>query len=1167
MVDAISAALFGRGSGGTAASQLVAQQLNSLSGKDTSSPAKSAAVVVNKPPTTVADGPFSVVEDTAVTLTKVKLVANDTDPNPGDVLTVNSVGNPTHGTVTLNKTNGSVTFTPETNYNGAASFTYNVKDASGAKAANTAKVTLTVTGVNDAPVAVADSATVSEDTVRILTANELVGNDTDPDKPYGDVLKVNSVGNPTHGTVTLNKTNGSVTFTPETNYNGAASFTYNVKDASGKTSANTATVTMTVKTNTAPIAVNDTATAVKNVARTLTAAQLLGNDTDPDKPYGDTLKVNSVGSATHGTVKLNTDGSVTFTPTANYTGAASFIYRVKDAAGNTSAKTAKVSLTVKADQAPTAAPDTATAAEDVARTLTAAQLVGNDTDPNEADGDTLKVNSVGSATHGTVKLNTDGSVTFTPTANYTGAASFIYRVKDAAGNTSANTAKVSITVTPVNDAPTAVNDTTTATKNVTRTLTATQLVGNDTDPDKPYGDTLKVNSVAGATHGVVKLNANGTVTFTPTANYTGPASFNYKVQDASGTTSANTATVSVTVKASGLNVIGSVTIADDNGADTAQVSADGTRAVLTTSHPGGILATDPRVMIVVTTVDPKTGAQIGDSFNFMATVNDGWGPAQINATGTRALLMVGSSDATQKAVTEVAVINTTTGQQIGTTATLPGSSTPAVFSADGTRALVTSVVNDATGGYSTGVAVINTTTGQQIGTTATLPGSSSGNPAVFSTDGARALLTTYTHDGTYTNTTRVAVIDTSTGQQVGTTVSLPNNSQNNPALFNAKGTRALLTTYTYDTTTTTTRVAVINTTTGTLIGTPNLVGAPVGSAQFSADGTRALLTTTGNDANYAYGTRFMVINTVTGAQVGTTLTVAGYSTASAEISGDGSHALMTVTGYDPTTFANVAQVSLINTATDAQIGATVTLAGTPLASAQFSADGSRAIVTTKGSSNGATTRFAVINTTTGAQIGATLIVTGYTSDPGTFSADGTHALLTTYDNIGGANTIRVAVINTTTGIQGGTTLSFTGQLVYPAQFTADGTRALLTTYTSNLATTQVAVVNTGTGTQTGPTITLTGILLAAPQFNTDGTRALLTAHTYDSTLDQYTTRVTLLNVTTGAQTGVYTLAGMDAPGPARFNPDDIHAIVFTGTYDPPHAHPPVVTTATVLQYG
>ena len=154
-------------------------------------------------------------------------------------------------------------------------------------------------------------------------------------------------------------------------------------------------------------------TVTQDTLLTLSAAQLVGNDTDPDKPYGDTLAVASAGFATGGAARLNPDGTVTFTPTTNYAGPASFTYRVKDTAGATSATSTKVTPTVVAiNQAPTAVNDGGfTIAEDTVLTLAAAQLVGNDTDPNP--GDSLGRRG-GQRFNGTVALTGDGSVKFTP---------------------------------------------------------------------------------------------------------------------------------------------------------------------------------------------------------------------------------------------------------------------------------------------------------------------------------------------------------------------------------------------------------------------------------------------------------------------------------------------------------------------------------------------------------------------------------------------------------------------------------------------------------------------------------------------------------------------------------------------------------------------------------
>ena len=243
----------------------------------------------------------------------------------------------------------------------------------------------------------------------------------------------------------------------------------------------------------------------------------MGNDTDPDKVYGDTLTVHSVSGATNGAVVLNTNGTVTFTPTANYQGPASFTYQVKDTKGAVSANTATVNLNVLAvNDAPTAVADGPFgASEDTARTFTAAQLVGNDTDPDKVYGDTLTVHRWATPPTAPWCSTPTTTVSFTPTANYQGPASFTYQVKDTKGAVSANTATVNLNVLAVNDAPTAVADGPLAPVRTPGAFTAAQLVGNDTDPDKVYGDTLSVHSVGGATNGAVVLNTNGTVTFTP----------------------------------------------------------------------------------------------------------------------------------------------------------------------------------------------------------------------------------------------------------------------------------------------------------------------------------------------------------------------------------------------------------------------------------------------------------------------------------------------------------------------------------------------------------------------------------------------------------------------------------------------------------------------------
>jgi VCBS repeat-containing protein len=101
---------------------------------------------------------------------------------------------------------------------------------------------------------------------------------------------------------------------------------------------------------------------------------------------------------------------------------------------------------------------------------------------------------------------------------------------------------VAITVTPVNDPPAAVNDAYTTAEDTVLAPSAPGVLGNDTDPD---GDTLTTTLGAGPTHGTVTLNANGSFTYTPAANYNGPDSFTYTAKDA--TTTSAPATVAITV--------------------------------------------------------------------------------------------------------------------------------------------------------------------------------------------------------------------------------------------------------------------------------------------------------------------------------------------------------------------------------------------------------------------------------------------------------------------------------------------------------------------------------------------------------------------------------------------------------------------------------------------
>jgi hypothetical protein len=181
----------------------------------------------NTPPT-AADDSATTDEDTSVT---VEVLLNDIDAD-GDALTVSAVTQGAGGAVTTD--GGTVTYTPDPNFNGVDSFTYTISDGKGGT--DTANVTVTVNPVNDAPVANDDTAQTETDTA---VAIDVLANDSDVD---GDTITVLSVTQGANGSVV----NGgdSVSYTPHPSFVGTDSFSYTIDDGSGGTDSASVTVTV-----------------------------------------------------------------------------------------------------------------------------------------------------------------------------------------------------------------------------------------------------------------------------------------------------------------------------------------------------------------------------------------------------------------------------------------------------------------------------------------------------------------------------------------------------------------------------------------------------------------------------------------------------------------------------------------------------------------------------------------------------------------------------------------------------------------------------------------------------------------------------------------------------------------------------------------------------------
>ncbi|MEU8658905.1 Ig-like domain-containing protein [Actinoplanes philippinensis] len=471
---------------------------------DTAGNTASAAVVVtvaNVAPNALPDR-FSVRSGVATTL---NVLANDTDANTGQVLTVIRAQTPAHGTATI--VDGTLVYKPDAGFAGSESFNYELTDELGA--IDTAVVTVLVSGV---PVAAPDqAATPSGKAVDI----DVTGNDTDPD---GDRLTIAGITQPAHGRVAVNA-DRTVRYTPASGFHGIDTFTYTIEDTAGDSADGKVTV---VVGNAAPVAAPDIA-AVESGR--YVDVDVLGNDTDPN---GDQkLSVDAVGEPGHGTAAVSGD-KVRYTPKKDFAGVDEFTYEVSDGEGGKA--TGKVTVTVT-DHLPIAVPDRAATPYQRALTI---PVLDNDVAPEGP----LALVSIGTPDHGAAAADGD-QIVYTPAEGFSGVATFEYRARDTLGQTTGST--VTVTVSPAPHAP----DKEAVTK-----------------PDEPVviplptvdknGIGITVTKVGTPQHGTVQLNPDGTFTYIPDKGFTGTDSFTYEAVDADGNVTTGTITVTVAGFGSGM---------------------------------------------------------------------------------------------------------------------------------------------------------------------------------------------------------------------------------------------------------------------------------------------------------------------------------------------------------------------------------------------------------------------------------------------------------------------------------------------------------------------------------------------------------------------------------------------------------------------------------------
>ena len=321
---------------------------------------------------------YGIKEDSDLTSTDV--IANDTDTE-GSILSLTAVSTAGTGTVAVNDDGLSVDYTPAADFNGTEIITYTVSD--GTLTDQTGTLTVTVTAVNDAPVAVADTLTITEDSG--LKTIDIISNDINTD---ADALTFTVVTAGT-GTVAVNADNLSVEYTSALNFNGTEVITYIVSDG---TLNDTGTLTVTVTAvNDAPVAVDDTETI--NEDSSLITINVIDNDTDIES---DALTLAVANTSGTGTVAKNADGlSVDYTPAVDFIGEEIITYTVSDGSLTDATGTLTINV-ISVNVAPVGVVDSMTVTEDSG--LSSTNVIDNDTDEN---GDTLSLTSVEATGTGT----------------------------------------------------------------------------------------------------------------------------------------------------------------------------------------------------------------------------------------------------------------------------------------------------------------------------------------------------------------------------------------------------------------------------------------------------------------------------------------------------------------------------------------------------------------------------------------------------------------------------------------------------------------------------------------------------------------------------------------------------------------------------------------------
>ena len=538
---------------------------------------------VNDEPTITIDSTLTTNEDNTQSLT---FTFSDVD---GDTVSASVSTQASHGVASVSGT--TVSYAPDANFNGSDSFTLTLTDNAGYT--TTQVISVTVNSSNDVPTITIDSTlTTDEDNNQSLT---FTFSDAD-----GDTVSASVSTQASHGVASVSGT--TISYVPDTNFNGSDSFTLTLTDNAGYTTTQAISVTVNSVNDEPTITIDSTLTTNEDNNQNLT---FTFSDVD-----GDTVSASVSTQANHGVASVS-GTTVTYAPDANFNGSDSFTLTLTDGAGYSTTQVISVTVNSSNDEPTITIDSTLTTDEDNNQNLTFTY--------SDVDGDTVSATVSTQATQGIASVS-GTTVTYAPDANFNGNDSFTLTLTDNAGYTT--TQAISVTVNSVNDEPTITIDSTlTTSEDNTQSLTFTF---SDVD-----GDTVSATVSTQAIHGIASVSGT-TVSYSPDANFNGSDNFTLTLTDNAGYTT--TQVISVTVNSSNddptITIDSTLTTDEDNNQTLtftfSDVDGDTVSATVSTQAIHGTAS----VSGTTVSYSPDANFNGNDSFTLTLTDNAGYTTTQ-----------------------------------------------------------------------------------------------------------------------------------------------------------------------------------------------------------------------------------------------------------------------------------------------------------------------------------------------------------------------------------------------------------------------------------------------------------------------------------------------------------------------------------------------------------